>query len=252
MFDEIRLDKQVLQPAETQVPETISVIVITREEDIPLMHRMIGTLPSGVEVSIVITKQADVESFELMEGYEDGGRTFKVGVWSYVKFNFSKARNYSIELASNEWLLWMDSDDMMLDFQREEIVPLLIAQPSGVGGVKMVCTGVQPAYKQGEEAAPYSVWHCRAFRKSSGAIFRGLVHEQIIPQIEIKRFTIVQSSIIIAHMGYVCTKEEMIAKVERNVRLLSAQVGLSDYCLEYYEVMLKNQLFTLHDMKGIQ
>jgi hypothetical protein len=77
--------------------------------------------------------------------------------------------------------------------------------------------------------------------------FTGLVHEQVQPQLEAALFTIVTSSIMIAHMGYIATREDMLARFERNVKLLSAQVATSDHAKDYYLQMLQRALFTLND-----
>jgi len=52
---------------------------------------------------------------------------------------------------------------------------------------------------------------------------------------------------MIAHMGYIATREDMLARFERNVKLLSAQVATSEYAQDYYLQMLQRALFTLND-----
>jgi len=239
---------------ESSFTPVLSVAVITRKEDTEHLLRMIDSLPSGVEVAIVSTEKvnrAEDEGYFPSEEFEIvNDRLIKTAVWRYRKFSFAKARNHSIELCSSEWIIWMDSDDVLLHTHKAEFLSV-VNLPAGVGGVEMNVCGYQPPYKEGERGAQYCIPHLRAFRKSSGALFGGFVHEQIAPQIIERQYKIVQSSILIAHLGYVCTVEEMTNKIERNVELLIAQLAFSDYSREYYLTMLKNQLFTLHDIKGL-
>jgi hypothetical protein len=229
--------------------EHISVIVITHAGHEEELGRMLASLPKGIEVCIVNTVQSDMDYFQIDDCFEHEGNDFRTGTWYYKNFSFSKARNHSIDLATNDWCMWMDSDDYLLP-QFHDDVKDLVNLPLGVGGVMMGCFGSQLPYNKGDKTEYYAVPHLRAFRKSTGARFNGLVHEQIQPQIEAARFHITTSSIMIAHMGYIATRDEMQARFERNVRLLSAQLATSDYLRDYYMQMLQNQLFTLNDLKG--
>lgn len=242
--------QQQEEPGQQEERPAISFIVITHEPDADNLARMIDSLPTGVEVCIVQTRKGDKDELTQHDDFEDGGRFFRFAEWTYVRlFNFARARNHSAALATNDWVFWIDSDDILPTFSHEAVldIPTL---PPGVGGVECGCFGIQPAYKAGEQTGYYHVPHLRAYRKSTGAKWQGLVHEQILPQIEQARFTVVKSTIMVAHMGYVLDRQGMIAKVERNIELLSVQLAHDTYCRDYYQTMLKNQLFTLHDLRG--
>lgn len=207
---------------------------------------MLASLPKGIEICIVETVESDMDYFQIDDVFEHEGNDYRTGTWYYKNFSFAKARNHSIDLATNDWCVWMDSDDYLLP-QFQDDLKDLVNLPKGVGGVMMGCFGSQTPYNYGEKTEYYAVPHLRAFRKSTGARFNGLVHEQIQPQLEAARFTIVTSSIMIAHMGYIATREDMLARFERNVKLLSAQVATSEYAQDYYLQMLQRALFTLND-----
>lgn len=231
--------------------EQISVIVITHAGHEEELGRMLASLPKGIEVCIVNTVESDMDYFQIDDVFDHDGNDFRTGTWYYKNFSFSKARNHSIDLATNDWLVWMDSDDWLLpQFQND--LKDLVTLPKGVGGVMMGCFGCQLPYAAGEKTEYYAVPHLRAFRKSTGVRFNGLVHEQIQPQLEAARWHITTSSIMIAHMGYIATREQLHARFERNVKLLSAQLATSDYMRDYYMRMLQNQLFTINDLKGNQ
>ena len=231
--------------------EQVSIIVITHSDHEEELQRMLASLPKGVEVCIVQTVESDMDFFQIDDTFEHEGNEFRTGTWYYKNFSFAKARNHSIDLATNDWCMWMDSDDYLLP-QFHDDVKDLVKLPPGVGGVQMGCFGVQTPYEAGQKFEYYAVPHLRAFRKSTGARFKGLVHEQIQPQLETMKYHIAMSSIMIAHMGYVATREQLQARFERNVKLMAAQLATSDFMREYYLRMMQNQLFTLNDLKGNQ
>lgn len=201
---------------------------------------------------IVYTEPAETEALsEITEETTEEGTRFRLRTWKYKagRFSFSTARNHSIDLATNDWLFYVDSDDLLHKEYFSDIQSLRNLPP-GVGGVECCCAGYQPAYNPGHRGQYYGLPSLRIFRKSTGARFRGLVHEQIGPQLELLRYTIVQSAILVSHTGYVADRETLQSKIERNVNLLCAQLATSDYCREYYVEQLRNQIFTLHDIKG--
>jgi len=226
--------------------EQISVIVITHAGHSEELPKMLASLPKGIEICIVETVESDMDYFQIDDVFEHEGNDYRTGTWYYKNFSFAKARNHSIDLATNDWCVWMDSDDYLLP-QFQDDLKDLVKLPKGVGGVTMGCFGSQTPYNPGEKTEYYAIPHLRAFRKSTGVRFTGLVHEQVQPQLEAALFTIVTSSIMIAHMGYIATREDMLARFERNVKLLSAQVATSDHAKEYYLQMLQRALFTLND-----
>ena len=210
---------------------------------------MLASLPKGIEVCIVMTEKSDMDHFQLDDYFEHDGNDFRTATWYYKNFSFSKARNYSIEMATNDWCVWMDSDDVLLSHCKDELLKLNDL-PRGVGGVFFGCFGVQAPYIEGKNHEYYAVPHLRAFRKSTGARFRGLVHEQILPQIEDAKFQTTTSSILIAHLGYNESREKLIARFERNATLMAGQLATSDYSRPYYERMLANQLNMLNEIRG--
>jgi hypothetical protein len=229
--------------------DTISVIVITHSEHESELKSMLASLPSGIEVCIVQTVESDMDYFQIDDCFEHEGNECRTGTWYYKNFSFSKARNHSIDLATNDWCVWMDSDDYLLPQFHDDLKDL-VNLPPGIGGVMMGCFGSQSPYNKGEKTEYYAVPHLRAFRKSTGARFNGLVHEQIQAQLENARYQVVTSNIMIAHMGYMATREQMGKRFERNVQLLAAQVATSDYMRDYYLACLQRALFTLNDYKG--
>lgn len=227
----------------------ISFLVITTEQDAALLPRMMESLPKGVEVCIVVTEKSETEEYTVDGEYSEDDRVVRLARWKYKQFSFAKARNYSIELASYDWCIWMDSDDVLLREHHRDVL-LIPKLEAGIGGVEFGCAGFHSPVETAIEGEYYAAPHLRAFRKSLGARFRGLVHEQIRPQIEACKMMILRSHIMVVHMGYMGHRDAMIAKVKRNLDLLKLQVATSDYLKEYYEERLAKTITTYHEIKG--
>jgi glycosyltransferase involved in cell wall biosynthesis len=86
-------------------------------------------------------------------------------------FSFSKARNHSIDLATNDWLVWMDADDYLLP-QFQDDLKDLVNLPKGVGGVTMGCFGSQTPYNPGEKQSitPFPTFGPFGNRRACGSL----------------------------------------------------------------------------------
>lgn len=229
----------------------LSVCVITREQDADNLARMIDSLPEGVEICLVTTSKGDKDEFIQSESFEHEGRVYRCGNWTYSKhFDFSRARNYSIELATNDWCVWMDSDDVFLREQHKDLldIPTL---PGGIGGVIFGCFGFHADWMPKQDNGQYySLEHCRAFRKSTGARFRGLVHEQIYQSIADLGYKIYKSALAVVHLGYADLNIQTYkAKIDRNLKLLEIQVATDSFQREEYEEKLLQTLATKQQLK---
>lgn len=227
----------------------ISFVIITQASDSDKLERMLKTLPKRVEVCIVVTEKSDRDFFEIDGEFINDERIYRLATWQYKQFSFATARNHSISLATNDWCIWIDSDDMLLEHQHEDILAIQ-KLPIGVGGVQFGCFGYHAPWETFEGGQYYNATHCRAFRKSSGVQFRGIVHEQIQPQIEAVELKVITSQILVLHTGYAASKDELNNRLQRNLSLLKLQVATSDYLKEYYEAQLAKTITTIHELKG--
>lgn len=227
----------------------ISFIVITQASDSDKLERMLKSLPKRVEVCIVVTEKSDRDFFEIDGEFINDERIYRLATWQYKQFSFATARNHSLSLATNDWCIWIDSDDLLLEHQHEDILAIQ-KLPIGIGGVQFGCFGYHAPWETFEGGQYYAATHLRAFRKSSGVQFRGIVHEQIQPQIEAVELKIITSQILVLHTGYATNKAELNARLQRNLSLLKLQVATSDYLQGYYEAQLAKTITTIHELKG--
>lgn len=108
----------------------VSVCIITRDD--PHLDACLKSFHEYVdEIVVVITSKNDTISKPIAEKYN-----CKIDVFDACNDNdrivdFSLARNHSISLASNDWIMWIDSDDILVG--AENLVNLTSHAEKGLG-----------------------------------------------------------------------------------------------------------------------
>jgi len=136
--------------------------------------------------------------------------------------NFSEARNASLELATGEWILYLDADEVLAEESREELRRL--AKDDNVEGyfIKIV------NYLGSEgwvETCPDLVF--RFFRNRREYRFHGAIHEQIADVIlenSKKANYKVAEEIVIIHYGYLDRQIEEKNKKSRNLKIIQKEL----------------------------
>ena len=136
----------------------------------------------------------------------------KIRVKSAMEIGFDEARNLSIEKASGDWILWMDSDEILIN--AKNIYKYLQNNQFDGYAIKQHHFAVEPLGVLKTDLP------CRVFRNNKGIKFYGVVHEhpekvlndgvgfvQLLPDIEI------------AHHGYT-TESIRRKRFDRNINLL--------------------------------
>lgn len=231
-----------------------SFACITCQKDAHYLADMIASLPKGVELVIVNTmecKEDEEERVVLRFDAPQDGRHLRVADYHYKRWRFDKARNVSIDLCQREWVMWIDSDDRLIPDRHKDLLSATTLLSPFVGGVTMGCHGYQPPYIEGNRGGFYATPHLRIIRRSTGAKFRGIIHEQIDAQITAAGYTVVECDVPVLHVGYSTDRETLVGKMRRNVSMLCQQIATDpDYLPDYYRRCLTNNLHTLNEMEG--
>ena len=131
--------------------------------------------------------------------------------------DFSAARNYSLSKCSGEWILYLDADERL----NKESVTELKKMVSSNKRIGVFCN----IYNIDEfNNKPNLMKYTRLFKNSLGIGFKGRAHEQIENSLEEKKYKLVNSNIIITHIGYNLDRDGLKEKARRNLSLL-----LEDY-----------------------
>lgn len=184
----------------------LSVCIITRNEAEKLEKCLKSLKLYDLEIVVVDTGSMDATK-QIIKKYADVSGEF---VWCN---DFSKARNYSVRLANNDWILILDSDECVELFDVRRVEQLLCENPGMAGRIERVnqYDGVD-----GKESGHERI--CRMFDRRFYE-YRGRIHEQVTRK-DGKIAEYQNVPIRIGHSGYEGTKEEKKKKAKRNIELL--------------------------------
>lgn len=249
---------EIVPPQPPQVERfPISFCVITCDADAGHLNAMLSTLPRGAEVCILHNKQGNEESLSEMEVTQHGTITVMLRRWTYVgDFHFAQARNLCDEMATNDWVMWVDTDDRLNACQHELMRSFATKCGPGYGGAWAGVASYENSFDGHTKGRVTGAYQLRFYRKSIGARWEGRVHEQIHPAIQQLGYATSETSVMVLHTGYVGTPEQKIAKLERNFKLLTKQVAegaSSPFLQEFFEGALKDtaaQLLTVQQLRG--
>ena len=186
----------------------LSAALIARDEE-EFLGGCLRSLDGLVdEVVVVDTGSAD-RTVEVAESR--GARVYR-RPWTG---DFSVARNYALDLARGEWILYIDADERVRAGTAEGVRERL-GDPGCVGG--RVLLYPRPGHS--------GYWELRLFRNEPGIRFRGVIHENIWPAIEARRAAcgglIAQSGLVLDHEGY---EGDQHRKHLRNLPLLERSLA---------------------------
>src|SRR5690606_34681740 len=127
--------------------------------------------------------------------------------------DFSEARNFSLEKASTNWILYLDAD--------ERLSPNSVSEIKKISNTSFKCGYRCNVFSIDEQKNHPSVMsYVRLFPADENIRFRGKVHEQIEFSLHENNFPVRNSSIEIMHEGYNVSEDELKKKAERNIKLL--------------------------------
>jgi glycosyltransferase involved in cell wall biosynthesis len=129
--------------------------------------------------------------------------------------DFSRARNYSLDQATGDWILSLDADERIPSSELAKI-RRAINYPE-IAAVSMI----QRIPQANENLVLFvDSEYCRLFRNHLEIRYQGRIHEQILPAIQKLNGKVLQSDIVIDHWAYGATAEKKKERAQRNLRLL--------------------------------
>jgi len=131
--------------------------------------------------------------------------------------DFAEARNYSLERASGDWILWLDADERLDPDGRQAVRDIL-------GTDKWLASLTVVNYYGGDPPDPSRsnrLAQHRLFRNSPKLRFRNAIHEQLMRIPEFSADAIVHLPAVIHHYGYMDDPVREKSKSVRNLRLIS-------------------------------
>ncbi|MBD5522369.1 MAG: glycosyltransferase [Lachnospiraceae bacterium] len=224
----------------------ISVCMIAKNEEKHIEECLKRLKPYHYEIVLVDTGSTD-STLEIAARYTD-----KIYHFDWVN-DFSAARNFALDKASNNWVLSIDCDEYIESIDEKELSILMEKHSQDVGQIL-----IRNRFKQGAQTSIENVRVSRFFNKKYYH-FVGAIHEQVElrnaePEILTNIPTITQNNsdcqphlhyakhayyapITLLHVGYDGSEEEMRTKCLRNISMLEKEleaVGPDSYI--YYQL----------------
>lgn len=184
----------------------LSVCIITKNEAEKLEKCLKSLKAYDVEIVVADTGSTDATE-QVIKKYADVSGNF---AWCD---DFSKARNYSISLANNDWIFVLDSDEWIEQFDMEQAGKIFCEAPKCAGRIERVN---RYDGTDGKETGHERI--CRIFDRRYYE-YRGRIHEQVTRK-DGKCAKYQNVPVQIGHSGYEGTAEEKQKKAKRNIQLL--------------------------------
>lgn len=189
---------------------TLSVCLIVKDEE-QVIERCLTCVSSFADEIIVADSGSADDTVDLARKFTEKVFNFK---W---QDDFSAARNFAIEKASCDYVMWLDADDVITDENCKKIINLLTGEPD------FDVAFLPYAVAFDGDLPTFVYYRERIFRRSMNFRFKGAVHEAVEPC-----GRIIYSDAAIYH------KKEKRPEILRNLRIFQKQIA-NGKCLDERE-----------------
>lgn len=132
--------------------------------------------------------------------------------------DFSKAKNFAIDHADGQWILFLDADERIPKLKLQQLINQLETLQAQAYRIELRSTRDEN-WRSLTPNLESIQWHVRLFRNQSAFRYRHAIHENIVESLEENKALIQDlEDIQIFHLGYM---DELIeAKVQRNIPMI--------------------------------
>jgi len=134
--------------------------------------------------------------------------------------DFSSARNFSIEKATNDWILILDCDEKITSIDFANLYSQMETNPQSIGLLLINNLSIG----NGTEVSSYFNRLERLFNKSYFH-YEGSIHEQVRPLSGRTSFFTFEIPIEVLHSGYIGSPQKIAKKANRNIALLNLAIN---------------------------
>lgn len=191
------------------IPISVCIIAKDEEKNIEKCLQRIHRHP--FEIIVVDTGSTD-QTRQIAEKYADKVLDFP---WCN---DFSKARNFSIAQASNDWVLILDCDEFVEHLNFLEIQKLIEQYPDAIGQLYRdnIC------YDQ-QHTMLHSYDYVERLFNRKLYYYEGSIHEQVT-RINGGELFAFEMPLTVTHTGYAGTEDDLELKAQRNIHMLLAEL----------------------------
>ena len=187
----------------------VSICMIMKNEEKNLRKCLDSAKSLGSEFILVDTGSTD-STIDIAKEY-----TSHVYHFDWIQ-DFAAARNYSLSLASNDWVLILDCDESISSIDMDSLSKFMGNHPDKIGLVSR-----RNHYEMNQSDSVYTDQVERFFNRNLYE-YKGEVHEQVVSKTSLLISPNQKKSIDLhlEHFGYVGTEEELYAKAMRDADIL--------------------------------
>ena len=206
---------------------TISLCMIVKNEEKTIANCLKSVKEIVDEIIIVDTGSTD-KTIEICETFN--ATTFKFE-WNN---SFAKARNFSLEQAKGDWILWLDADEE-IDLKDGEKLKTFLSELKNETLISMHL--INYIGKEKNINQTFQIAHARLFKNHMGFKFVNNIHEVLNAEEILGEITEIKMiPVKIYHYGYL--EDEVFSKKKsiRNLNLLQKEVGMENHSpwIEYH------------------
>lgn len=199
----------------------LTVCMIAKNEEAWIGRCLASIQPYADEIIVVDTGSQD-RTADIVRAM--GGHVYSFD-WSE---SFADARNYGLQYANGEWILWLDADEEANAENIGWLNELHRYESSNILAVEMIHFN-SPMYPDPDSA--YRMIHHRLFRNRRGFRFEGRIHEQLCNplldmKMEVEKCQVLPLTLL--HYGYLQSVTDTKNKFTRNFNLLEKQLSGTD------------------------
>ncbi|OPA07538.1 hypothetical protein BHL54_25240 [Bacillus cereus] len=197
------------------------MIVKNEEESI---ERCLNSIKELVDEIIIVDTGSSDRTIDICKQYSQNVYPF---LWNY---NFSEARNFSIQLAKSKWILCLDADE---EFDGNEISNL----KDSINKKKEQLFYLPILNYVGNTVAEnniYQIFQPRLFCNGVGFRFQNKIHETLCIPPNFSQYGIL--NIPIRHYGYLNSRVKSKKKNYRNLEILKSELEIQNHTpwIEYH------------------
>ncbi|MFB5677428.1 glycosyltransferase [Paenibacillus terreus] len=198
----------------------LSLCMIVKNEE-KWLQRCLESVKDAVDEIIIVDTGSTDRTKEIAAEYG-------AAVYDYEwNDSFADARNFGLDKAKGEWILWLDADEEVEPGDGQHLRDVLSREECYFGRIKVVnYYGTFPVtYDRSHIMNQY-----RLFRNDPKLRFAGEIHEQLdIEALDLTNKSVLVVPVTLHHYGYLEEAVEEKGKKERNLRLLEKALEAEDH-----------------------
>lgn len=197
-------------------------MIVKNEED--CIARCLNSVKDIVDEMIIVDTGSTDKTIEICQSFQTKIERFE---WNG---SFADARNYGIEKATGDWILWLDADEELDKTARDTI-----HEGSHFNDYDIITLHLINYYgEEADENNSTDMAHPRLFR-NNGMKFINKMHE-CLDYDHIAKSRVGYLDIKVHHYGYLNPVMKMKGKSKRNLGMLEQQIkdGENEYWAHYY------------------